>query len=142
MCERSYQKVKLLPLKKDFSCRKLYNYELNKFPNNRTNLAEAMKNLSNSGQKLIKVFIDENEKREQKSKDEEERIYKYKHSKPPLQLNSWKFSNHVIEEFSRPKADEVHSFREKVKTKYQYTADPFRRPKEQGDLFDKHIGIL
>ena len=101
-----------------------------------------MKNLSNSGQKLIKVFIDENEKREQKSKDEEERVYKYKHSKPPLQLNSWKFSNHVIEEFSRPKADEVHSFREKEKTKYQYTADPFRRPKEQGDLFDKHIGIL
>ena len=111
MCERSYQKVKLLPLKKDFTCRKLYNYELNKFPNNKTDISHAMKNLSNSGKKLIKVFINENDKREQKSRDEEERLYRYKHSKPPLQLNSWKFSNHVIEEFSRPKADEIHSFR-------------------------------
>lgn len=67
MCERSYQKVKLLPLKKDFTCRKLYNYELNKFPNNKTDISHAMKNLSNSGKKLIKVFINENDKREQKA---------------------------------------------------------------------------
>ena len=90
----------------------------------------------------MKVFINENDKREQKSRDEEEKLYKYKHSKPPLKLNSQKFSNHIIEEFSRPKADEVHSFREKEKIKYAYTVDPFRRPKDQGDYFDKHIGIL
>ena len=101
-----------------------------------------MKNLAPSGKKLIKVFINENDKREKKLKDEEEKLYNYKHSKPPIQFNSWKFSNHVIEEFSRPKADEVHGFREKIKTKYKFSVDPFRRPKDQGDYFDKNIGIL
>ena len=72
----------------------------------------------------------------------EEELYVFKHSKPPLNLNPWKFSNHVIEEFSRPKADEIYGYREKKKVKYAYTVDPFRRPKDQGDLFDKHIGIL
>ena len=142
MCERSYQKEKLLPLKKDFTCRKLWNYELNKFPNNRMSLTEAIQNLAPSGKKLMKVFINENDKREQKMKDDEEKLYIYKHSKPPIQFNSWKFSNHVIEEFSRPKADEIHGFRQKEKTKYKFTVDPFRRPKEKGDYFDKHIGIL
>ena len=142
MCERSYQKEKLLPLKRDFTCRRLYNYELNKYPNTKLSLNEAVQNLAPFGKKLIKVFINENDKREQKIKNYEEQIYIYKHSKPPLNLNSWKFSNHVIEEFSRPKADDVHGFREKIKTKYQYTVEPFRRPKEKGDYLDKNIGIL
>jgi len=129
-------------LKKNFICRKLWNYELNKYPNQKSSVTEAIENLAPYGKKLIKMFINENDKREQKSIDEEELLFKIKHSKPPLNLNTWKFSNHVIEEFSRPKADEVHGFREKVKTKYPYTVDPFRRPKDQGDYFDKHIGIL
>ena len=82
-------------------------------------------------------IIKENKKKEMKKKS-----YINKHSKPPLQLNSWKFSNHIIEEFSKPKADEIYGYREKIKTKYKYTVAPFRRPKEKGDLFDKHIGIL
>ena len=142
LCPRSYQKEKLLPLKKDFFCKKLYNYELNKFPNNQFTAEEAIQNLAPFGKKLIKIFIDENDKREQKQKSDEEKLYNYKHSKPPLNLNPWKFSNHVIEEFSRPKGDEVYGYREQKKTKYAYTVEPFRRPKEQGDLFDKHIGIL
>ena len=142
LCERSYQKEKLLPLKRDFTCRRLWNYELNKFPNTKSSLNEATQNLAPSGKKLIKVFINENDKREQKIKNDEEKLYIYKHSKPPIQLNSWKFSNHVIEEFSRPKADDIHGFREEIKRKYQITLEPFRRPKEQGDYFDKNIGIL
>jgi hypothetical protein len=105
-------------------------------------LNEAVKNLAPFGKKLIKIFINENDKREQKMKNDEEQLYIYKHSKPPLNLNSWRFSNHIIEEFSRPKADEIYGFREKIKTKYQYNAEPFRRPKEKGDYFDKNIGIL
>ena len=101
-----------------------------------------MQNLAPSGKKLIKVFMNEYEKKEKKLKDDEEKLYIYKHSKPPIQFNSWKFSNHVIEEFSRPKVDEIHGFREKIKTKNKFTVDPFRRPKEKGDYFDKHIGIL
>ena len=131
-----------MPLKKDFTCRKLYNYALNKFPNIKLNSDEATQNMAPFGKKLIKAFINENDKMEQKRRDDEEKLYIYKHSKPPLNLNSWRFSNHIIEEFSRPKGDEIYGFREKVKTKYQYTADPFRRPKENGDYFDKHIGIL
>ena len=142
LCPRSYQKEVLLPLKKNFICKKLFNYELNKFPNNQFTMEEATKNLAPFGKKLIKIFINENDKREQNKRLEEEKLYLYKHSKKPLKLNPWKFSNHVIEEFSRPKADEIHGYREKKKTKYAYTVDPFRRPKDQGDLFDKHIGIL
>ena len=142
LCERSYQKEELLPLKKNFICKKLYNYELNKFPNNNFTVEEATKNLAPYGQNLIKVFINENEKREKEQRLEEEKLFIYKHSKPPLKLNKWKFSNHVIEEFSRPKADEIYGYREKKKPKYDYTVEPFRRPKEQGDYFDKHIGIL
>ena len=142
LCPRSYQKEVLLPLKKNFICKKLYNYELNKFPNNQFTMEDATKDLAPFGKNLIRVFINENDKREQNQRLEEEKLYLYKHSKRPLKLNPWKFSNHVIEEFSRPKADEIYGYREKKKTKYAYTVEPFRRPKEQGDYFDKHIGIL
>ena len=139
---RSYQKEKLLPLKKDFICKKLYNYELGKYPNNQFTIDEAIKNLEPNGQNLIRIFINDNNKKEQKKRIDEEKLYEYKHSKPPLNLNPWKFSNHVMEEFSKYKADEIYGYREPKKVKYSYTVDPFRRPKDQGDLFDKHIGIL
>jgi hypothetical protein len=45
-------------------------------------------------------------------------------------------------EFSKFKADEIYGYIEKPKTRYVYTVEPFRRPKEHGDLFDRHIGIL
>ena len=142
LCQRSYQKEKLLPLKKDFVCKKLWNYELNKFPNTKFTIDDSVKNLSPSGKNLIKLFMSDYNKKEQKQKMKEEQLYAFKHSKPPVDLNPWKFSNHVIEEFSRPKVDEIYGYKEKKKTKYAYTVDPFRRPKEQGDLFDRHIGIL
>lgn len=142
LCQRSYQKEKLLPLKKDFICKKLWNYELNKFPNNQFTVDDAIKNLAPKGKKLIKLFINDNDKKEQKQKMEEEELYVFKHSKPPLNLNPWKFSNHVIGEFSKYKGDEIYGYREKPKTKYAYTVEPFRRPKDHGELFDKHIGIL
>ena len=103
---------------------------------------EAIKNLTKPGKKIIAKFIEQHDKKEQKNREEEEKLYTYKHSKPPLKLNPWKFSNHVIEEFSRPKIDEVYTPKEMIKPKYQYTVDPFRRPGDYGDYFDKHIGIL
>ena len=95
-----------------------------------------------NGKNIIKTFINQSNKGEQRKRDEEERIFKYKHSKPPLRLNPWKFSNHVIEEFSRPKIDEIYKPKEQIKPKYLYTVDPFRRPGDHGDYFDKHIGII
>ena len=142
LCPRSYQKEKLLPLKKGFICKKLWNHELNKFPNNQFTIEEATKNLAPFGKKLIEIFINDNDKKEKNEKLKEEKLYALKHSKRPLKLNPWKFSNHVIEEFSRPKGDEIYGYRESKKRKYTYTVEPFRRPKENGDLFDKHIGIL
>ena len=118
------------------------NDELNKFGDNKNTLDEVTKNLSKSGKQLIKTFIEQYGKKEQKYRDEEEKLYRYKHSKHPIKLNPWKFSNHIIEEFSKPKIDEIYIPREEIKPKYQYTVDPFRRPSDHGDYFDKHIGII
>ena len=98
--------------------------------------------MTSVGKKIMKTFRDQFDKTEQKNKEEEERLYKYKHSKPPLKLNTWKFSNHVIGEFSRPKIDDVYTPKDVKKPKYQYTVDPFRRPGDYGDYFDKHISII
>lgn len=142
LCDRSFAKEKFLPQKKNFFGKKLYNHELNKYPEDKMNIEEATKDLDKSGKKLIKTFIGQFEKKKQQIMDNEEQLYKYKHSKPPLQINPWKFSNHVINEFSRPKIDQEYSFKEEVKKKYDYTVEPFRRPGDHGDYFDKHIGII
>lgn len=142
MAERSYIKEKDLPTGHNFYCKKLYNYEINEYPKNQINLTQPGDNLSPSGKKLIDEFIIEHKNKEDKLKNEEEKLYIYKHSKPPVEYNKWKFSNHVIEEFSKPHIDKEYVFNKPVKPKYQYTVDPFRRPKDQGDYFDKHIGIL
>lgn len=123
-------------------CQKLWNREINKFTEENINLTEATKDLTNPGKKMIRTFIGQYVKTEQKIRDDEEKLFKYKHSKPPLKLNQWKYSNHIIKEFSRPKIDEVYSPRDEIKPKYQYTVEPFRRPGDYGDYFDKHIGIL
>lgn len=72
----------------------------------------------------------------------EDNFFAYKHSKPPLELNTWKFSNHEIKIFSTPPLDKVHSFRVEKEPKPNYMTKPFKRPKIDGDYFDKHIGIL
>jgi len=120
----------------------LYNYEINKYPKNKIAINEAIDDLNDYGKKLITTFINQNNKDEKKALDNEERLYIYKHSKPPLKLNPWKFSNHIIKEFGTPKIDDVYAPKEVKKRKYKYTVDPFRRPGDYGDYFDKHIGIL
>ncbi len=132
----------MLPQKKDFICRKLWNDEINKFTESKININEAMKDLTKPGKKIIRTFIGQFEKTEQKRRDDEEKLFKYKHSRPPVKLNPWKYSNHVIKEFSTPKIDEVYTPREEIKPKYAYTVEPFRRPGDHGDYFDKHIGII
>jgi hypothetical protein len=120
----------------------LWNNEINHFPREKANLSEVTKDLSKNGKTMIKTFIEQYNKNEQKNRDDEEKLFKYKHSKPPLRLNPWKFSNHVINEFSRPKIDDNYTPKDVIKPKYQYTVDPFRRPGDYGDYFDKHMGIL
>ena len=55
-------------------------------------------------------FISQNLKKEKQLKDYEDSIWKYKHSKPPLDINGWLPFNHIKEEFSKFPADQVHSF--------------------------------
>ena len=94
------------------------------------------------GREVISKFIKDNQKIQRQMAKTEEEVYKYYHNKPPLRLNPWKFSNHIIKEFSIYPGDQIHSFRKEKPIKPSYMVEPFRRPKDNGDYFDPHIGIL
>ena len=139
LCKRSYQKEKELPQKKNFVCRKLYGYNINKYPNIKTSIYASTLNLGKTGKKLISKYMEDNEKNEKIFKEKEDFINKYYLSKPSLEYNTWKFSNHIIKEFSRPSIDKIHSFAKEIKPNPKYMAKPFRRPKDNGDYFDKNL---
>jgi hypothetical protein len=105
-------------------------------------ISQTVADLTTSGKKMIKKFMETNKQLENSMRNNENNFFIYLHSKPPLQLNKWKFSNHVIEHFSVPKLDKVYSFRVDKTPKPKYMTKPFRRPKIDGDYFDKHIGII
>jgi hypothetical protein len=139
LCQRTYVKEENLPQKKDFVCRKLWNDEINKFGDINNTVEKVTQNLTKPGKKMIKTFILQHDKSEQKDRDEDERLYKYIHSKHPIKLNPWKFSNHVIEEFCRTPVDKVYSFSHLMEPTPKYMTKPFRRPKIYGDYFDNNI---
>ena len=103
---------------------------------------EAVKGLTNVGKKMISQFIQENKKIEKALIENENNFFEYLHSKPPLELNKWKFSNHIIKQFSVPELDKIYSFKADKQPKPKYITKPFRRPRIYGDYFDKKIGIL
>ena len=139
LCKRSYEKEFELPQKKNFVCRKLVGHDLNKYPNIKNSIYVSTFNLGNNGRRIISNNIKDNEKKEKIFKDKEDFIFNYFHSKPKLKCNKWKFSNHIIKEFSRPPGDKINSFSTEIKPKPKYLDKPFRRPKENGDYFDKNI---
>ena len=141
-CERSYAKEKSFLTEHNLVCRNLIGRDLNKYPNIERNIEEVVKGLTSSGQNLISRFMTNTKKTENDCRNNENNFFIYTHSKPPLYLNKWKFSNHIINEFSTPKLDKVYSFRVEKKPQPNYMTKPFRRPKIDGDYFDKHIGIL
>ena len=138
-CKKSYEKEKDLPFKTNFVCRKLHGYNLNKNPNIKKSLYDSTLNLGKFGKKMILKNIKNYEKKEKIFKEKENFIYNYCHSKPRVICNSWKFSNHIIKEFSRPPLDKIYSFAVDDKSKPKYMTKPFRRPKDNGDYFDKNI---
>lgn len=91
--------------------------------------------LSESGEKILQKFIKENNMKQNRLKNIEEEIYKYKHSKPAVDLNPWKYSNTNGKEFSIPKADKIHSFNKPLKD--TRIKKPFYRPSDYGDYFNK-----
>lgn len=54
----------------------------------------------------------------------------------------WRNGLHVIGEFGPPMFDRYHLYDEPIKRKYKLVQPPFRRPKDEGDYFDKDIHIL
>ena len=123
-------------------CRNLVGREFHDNPNRERSVDEAVKGLTNDGKRMITQFIKENKKVENALITNENNFFSYLHSKPPLELNKWKFSNHIIKPFSVPELDKVYSFRIEKPIKPKYMTKPFRRPKIYCDYFDKNIGIL
>ena len=121
-------------------CRDLIGREFNKYPNREKNIDESVKGLTLAGKTMMTKFIETNKKIENALRTNEKNFFIYKHSKPPLELNEWKLSNHIINEFSTPKLDKIYSFRVDKKLAPKYMTKPFRRPKIYGDYFDKNIG--
>ena len=142
LCGKTYQKEKDLPFGRTLVCRNLVGKEFNDNPNRERKIDEAVKGLTNEGKKMITQFIEENKKVENALIRNENNFFSYLHSKPPLELNKWKFSNHIIKQFSVPELDKVYSFRIEKPIKPKYMTKPFRRPKIYCDYFDKNIGIL
>jgi len=141
-CERSYSKEKTFLTEHNMVCRDLIGRDFNKYPNIEKKVDEVTKGLTFSGKNLMSKFMNNNKKMENALRNNENNFFIYTHSKPPLELNKWKFSNHIIYEFSTPKLDKVYSFRVEKKPQPNYLTKPFRRPKIDGDYFDKHIGII
>ena len=142
MCDKTYSKEKDLPTGHDLVCRNLVGREFHNNPNRERSLSEAVNGLTNDGKKMITQFIQENKKVENALITNENNFFNYLHSKPPLDLNKWKFSNHIIKQFSVPELDKIYSFRTDKPPKPKYMTKPFGRPKIYGDYFDKNIGIL
>lgn len=122
-----------LPKGKDFTYTKSHGSEFGE--------AKNLNKLSEVGKKIVTKFIKDNEDKLIKSKQKEEEIYKYKHSKHPIQYNPWKFTNHSLKEFSTIPADRIHSFKKYPKPKYM-VEEPFRRPSEYGDYFEREVKNL
>ena len=128
--------------KRNFYCKNLIGRDFNKYPNSDRAITDVVNGLSKKGKRMITKFIENNKKKEKQLKLIENDFFKYMHSKPPLKLNNWKFSNHIIKEFSTPKLDKIYSFTVETKPEVKYMTKPFKRPKIYGDYFDKKIGFL
>jgi hypothetical protein len=100
-------------------------------------------NLSSLGKQIISTFVKDNLKREEDIKKKEEELYKIHHSKhPPKEYKDWKYSNHIMEEFSKFKVDDVLSYKPEKKPKKFISDEPWRIPKKDGTFFDKDIHLL
>ena len=146
LIKRSYEKESNFLNKKDFICRNLYgeNFDKNPYDNEYTNLSKAEKGLSADGKRMIRKFIIQNKKMEEKLKKEEEilkeKFYQNNKSKEKRSKSFWKSGLHVMENFGPFLIDKVHKF--KVKPIITYERPPFKRPKEDGDYFDKDLHLI
>ena len=92
--------------------------------------------LAKSDEKIVKSLISDYKSSVSKGVKFDEEVYKYKHSKPKVEYNDWKYINRVGDYFHQYQADKIHSFKQQVK-KGMSDKKPFLRPSEYGDYFNK-----
>ena len=153
---------------KDFVSRNLFGERFDKnIYRNGFDINYAKRGLSSSGKNLIEKFILQNKFKSDIMKQREEELYKALHSKLPkrasvdykhidsFNLNKskgdefkirkralWKYGYYNKNEFGPLLIDKEYIFDKPKNKKYGINQPPFRRPKEEGDYFDKDIHIL
>ena len=153
---------------KDFVCRNLFGERFDKnIYRNGFELQHAKKGLTPTGANLIEKFILQNQSKADKMKQRQEELFKAFHSKLPkrasidyrnidsFNINKnrgeefkikkrpiWKWGYFCKNEFGPLLVDKEYIFDKPKLKKYGVSQPPFRRPKEEGDYFDKDIHIL
>lgn len=145
MIKRSYEKESNFLNKRNFICKNLYgdNFDNNPYEKDYNNLTKIEKDLSPDGKRMIRKFIFQNKKMEDKLMKEEQKLQEkwLDHKNREKRSKSfWKSGLHIIENFGPFLIDKVHKF--KVKPIQVYERPPFKRPKEEGDYFDKDLHLL
>ena len=121
---------------KDFVSRNLFGERFDKnVYRNGFDINYAKRGLSSSGKNLIEKFILQNKFKSDimKQRDEEFKIKK---------RALWKYGYNNKNEFGPLLVDKEYIFDKPKEKKYGINQPPFRRPKEEGDYFDKDIHIL
>ena len=153
---------------KDFVSRNLFGERFDKnVYRNGYDIRHATKGLTPSGKDIIEKFILQNKFKSNLMKQREQQLYKALHSKLPkrasidyghidsftlkkskgeeLKINKrplWKYGYQNKNDFGPFLVDKEYIFDLPKKKKLGLSQPPFRRPKEEGDYFDKDIHIL
>ena len=145
LVKRSYEKQEDMLDGKNFVSRNLYGDYIDKNPyGHGYDLEKASKGLSYDGKRIIKTFINQNQEREKILRKNEQLLYDEMHSHKSHKDSKrfWRSGMHVMEHFGPPLIDKCYKFRAPPIIKYDVNQPPFRRPKDDGDYFDKDIHPL
>jgi len=145
LVKRSYEKQSEMLDGKNFVCRDLFGEYIDKNPyGHGYDTERASKGLSHDGKRIIKSFINQNIQREKNLRKREERLYDEVHDHKTAKSVKpfWKSGLHVMEHFGPPLIDKIHKFKAPPIIKYDLNQPPFRRPRAEGDYFDKNIHLL
>ena len=145
LIKRSYEKQSNMLDGKNFVCRNLYGEYIDKNPYGQGyDMEKASKGLSADGKRMITNFINQNIKREKDLRKKEKLLYEeiIDHKTPKNERPFWKSGLHVMEHFGPPLIDKCYKFKVLPILKYDLNQPPFRRPKNEGDYFDKDIHLL
>ena len=145
LIKRSYERQCNMLNGKNFICKNLFGEYIDKNPYGYGyNTVKASKGLSCDGKRIIKIFIKQNKEREELLKKKQNLVYEevIDYKTPKYTKPFWKRGLHVMEHFGPPLIDKCYKFKAPPILKYEINQPPFRRPKDEGDYFDKDIHPL